>query len=368
MKKLLIATAAMAVVAGAQAQSSVTVYGVIDLNVMSSEIGVAGGNTAMGENGLATSRLGFRGTEDLGGGLKAEFQLESGLKPTTGAAGSNTAIEATDGTHSAGNSLFSREAWVGLSSATLGSIRLGKTDVTGAQGIDSAVGQMGNLTDAVKNIGTDQDRTVRYTTPTIAGFTAQVGFSSPASTLSPSSTSITSATSLPVETTGTTATTSGTTLAAIGNTTSVYAEYVAGKLGLYAGVSEQKIDGSWDNKESTYGAKYDFGVAAVGAYYSTRNPASSASADVNKGDFKQTIVSVSAPVAALGAGVKVHGSYYKNEFDTSNSAGNVDGYKLAVTKALSKRTTAYAAYIDQSTNNTTDKDVKAYVVGVSHTF
>jgi predicted porin len=374
MKKLLIATAAMAVVAGAQAQSSVTVYGVVDVNVMSSEANTAGANTALGENGLATSRLGFKGTEDLGGGLKAEFQLESGLKPTTGAAGSNSTTEASTGAHTSGNALFSREAWVGLSDAKLGAIRVGKTDLTGAQGIDSAVGQMGNLSDAVKNIGTDTDRTVRYTTPTFAGFTAQLGYSNGASTFSPSTTTIASATSLPVETTGTTASTSATAAAATGSTTSVYAEYVAGKLGLYAGVSEQKIDGTHDNKESTYGAKYDFGVAAVGAYYSTRNAASKNADTVGHadytGDFTQTIVSVSAPVAALGSGVKVHGVYYKNEFDNAAAAGNVDGYKLAITKALSKRTTAYAAYVDQSDNiaGSVAADVKAYVVGVSHTF
>jgi predicted porin len=376
MKKLLIATAELAMVAcTAQAQSSVTVYGVVVVNVMSSETNNGGANTAMGENGLATSRLGFRGTEDLGGGLKAEFQLESGLKPTTGAAGSNTTVESTTAAAATTttNSFFSREAWVGLSSSTLGSVRFGKTDLTSAQGVDSTVGQMGNLSDAVKNIGTDTDRTVRYTTPTFAGFSAQLGYSNGASTLSPSSTSIASATSLPVETTGTTSATD-VAAAATGSTTSVYAQYEAGKLGLYAGVSNQKIDATHDNKETVYGAKYDFGVAAVGAYYSTRNAVSAAAATVGDsaytGDFTQTIVSVSAPVAALGSGVKVHAVYYKNEFDDAAETGNVDGYKLAITKALSKRTSAYAAYIDQSDNKTssTAADVKGYVVGVTHTF
>jgi predicted porin len=83
MKKLLIATAALAMVAGtAQAQSSVEVYGVLDMGysdlstMAKSNAGAANGTVTdtKGINlgaGLSSQRLGFRGTEDLGGGLKA---------------------------------------------------------------------------------------------------------------------------------------------------------------------------------------------------------------------------------------------------------------------------------------------------------
>lgn len=315
------------------AQATVTVYGTIDVNMTSNKTDGTGTDTAMGENSLSTSRLGFKGTEDLGNGLKAEFQLESKLLPTTGNTGSSTT-----------NQTFNREAWVGLSSATLGSIRMGTTDITGAQGLDSTVGQAGNLSDALSNLGTDVTKVVRYTTPTFAGFSAQLGYSNPDATST-------------AETTA-------------GRLTSAYVQYEAGNLGVYAGQVEKKVavaDGGFDQKETTYGAKYNFGFATVGAYRSVRDAATT-TLNTSNGDFTQTIFSVSSPVAALGAGVTAHGVYYKNEYDVSNKSGDVDGYKLALSKAFSKRTTGYVAYVDQSTNNTTDKNSNTYVVGLVHSF
>ena len=88
MKKLLIATAAFAMVAGtAQAQSSVTVYGILDMGYVSESkktqsatatTDVTGINTGAG---LSGNRIGFRGTEDLGGGLTAGFVYELGITP-----------------------------------------------------------------------------------------------------------------------------------------------------------------------------------------------------------------------------------------------------------------------------------------------
>ena len=87
MKKLLIASAALAMVAGtAQAQSSVTVYGLIDMGYTATENSSttsAGATTTKkqsttgnGDGALATSRFGVRGSEDLGAGRKANFVLE----------------------------------------------------------------------------------------------------------------------------------------------------------------------------------------------------------------------------------------------------------------------------------------------------
>ena len=112
MKKTLLALLISAGVGTtAMTQSSVDVYGILDVNVTSSKNDGAGANTAMGENALSTSRLGFKGAEDLGGGLKAEFQLESKLLPSTGTAGASN------------NVLFNRESWVGLNSTKLGAVR-----------------------------------------------------------------------------------------------------------------------------------------------------------------------------------------------------------------------------------------------------
>src|SRR5687768_18396130 len=87
MKKSLLALAVLGVFAGAaSAQSSVTLFGVVDANAKA----VKNGSTTtkqLGTDGLASSRLGFRGVEDLGGGMSAGFWIEGGLQPDTGNAG-----------------------------------------------------------------------------------------------------------------------------------------------------------------------------------------------------------------------------------------------------------------------------------------
>jgi predicted porin len=115
MKKHLLALAALAAISGvAVAQSNVTIYGTVDLAVQSmSKVDTAGARrTALESGGLSPSILGFRGTEDLGGGLKASFNLEGHLAADSGA-----------GQQWGG--LFGRQANVGLSSS-LGSLTLGK--------------------------------------------------------------------------------------------------------------------------------------------------------------------------------------------------------------------------------------------------
>jgi predicted porin len=105
MKKSLIIAAAAFAASGAQAQSNVTMYGIIDAAVEYYNNADAAGNSltrmpSLG-GGMFPSRLGFRGAEDLGGGMKAIFQLENGFAPDTGTLGQNR--------------LFGRQAWVGLS-------------------------------------------------------------------------------------------------------------------------------------------------------------------------------------------------------------------------------------------------------------
>jgi general bacterial porin, GBP family len=77
MKKSLFALAALTAFAGAaQAQSSVTLYGILDTGVAyNNNASTAGSSTAAVDGILNTSRWGFKGTEDLGGGLKANFVL-----------------------------------------------------------------------------------------------------------------------------------------------------------------------------------------------------------------------------------------------------------------------------------------------------
>lgn len=311
----------------AMAQSNVTVYGIVDVNMSSSKNDGAGANTAMSENSLATSRLGFRGTEDLGGGTKVEFQLESKLLPSTGVAGSGT-------TTTASSQLFNREAWVGLSSATLGSIRLGTTDTSDAGNIESAVSQAGNFALATQ-LGLDKNKVIRYTTPTFAGFSAQVGYANPDSTT--------------------------TTEVTANSIKSAVVKYEAGKLGAYAGVESKQIDSTHTQDHKIVGAKYDFGVARVGAYYGVKDGATLAT--TNTGEVKQTRVSAAMP---LSQSYTAHAVYLKDQTATQ-AATDFDGYKLAVTKAFSKRTTGYAAYVNTDYVGAT-ADNQTYVVGLAHAF
>ena len=68
----------------AAAQTNVTMYGIVDAAVSSENDGVNGRHTLLNSGNQSSSRLGFRGTEDLGNGLKAMFNLEAGVALDTG--------------------------------------------------------------------------------------------------------------------------------------------------------------------------------------------------------------------------------------------------------------------------------------------
>jgi predicted porin len=129
MKKSLVALAALAVAGVASAQSSVTLFGVVDAAVSSysntAELPFLGtsiktSRTALTNSGYNSSRLGFRGTEDLGGGLAASFWLEAALGNDDGTAGAGTNNFTTGS-----NQFFNRRSTVSLSGA-FGEVRLGR--------------------------------------------------------------------------------------------------------------------------------------------------------------------------------------------------------------------------------------------------
>lgn len=116
MKKSLIALgAALACASGAYAQSSVQVTGLVDMYAGSMRMaGDAERTNVVGSGGMTTSWLGFKGSEDLGGGLKANFLLTSFLRTDTGEPG-----------RFPGDNFFSRDANVGLSGG-FGALTLGR--------------------------------------------------------------------------------------------------------------------------------------------------------------------------------------------------------------------------------------------------
>ena len=92
MNKLLVTLMlAIGLVTAVQAQT-VSVYGIVDVNMTSSKTDGAGTNTAMSENTLSTSRLGFQGAEDLGNGNRAFFEVTSFLDAGTGATKGGTTV------------------------------------------------------------------------------------------------------------------------------------------------------------------------------------------------------------------------------------------------------------------------------------
>lgn len=90
MKKSLLALAALTAFAGvASAQSSVTLFGIIDVNARQVDNGSGGKLKTLSTDGIASSRLGFRGIEDLGGGLRAGFWLEGAFGADSGCGGTS---------------------------------------------------------------------------------------------------------------------------------------------------------------------------------------------------------------------------------------------------------------------------------------
>ncbi len=114
LKLSLAAIAALGAPTLALAQSSVTIYGIADLYLQYGH-GGAGTSTAVQTGGVSGSRLGFKGTEDLGSGLSAQFKLEMGINADTGSLGQ-------------GGLSWGRQAWVGLNQVGLGSVSLGRQE------------------------------------------------------------------------------------------------------------------------------------------------------------------------------------------------------------------------------------------------
>ncbi|WP_136418292.1 porin [Herbaspirillum sp. ST 5-3] len=175
MKKSLIALAVLSSLsAAAFAQTNVTIYGVADAGIAyDKNISAADKSTWKLQSGQqSTSRLGFKGTEDLGGGLSAIFTLENGFNIDDGSLGNN-------------NRLFGRQAWVGLN-GDFGNVKLGRQQTAlynSLLAVDPfSVNLAGN---AQKIFGyglyaadplSRTDNTITYATPNISGVTGLLSY------------------------------------------------------------------------------------------------------------------------------------------------------------------------------------------------
>ncbi|AXF24047.1 porin [Burkholderia pyrrocinia] len=172
MKKLALSTLSLALLGAAgaaHAQSSVTLYGVIDTSIAYVHGNDGKGNNAwqMLSGNLQGSRFGLKGAEDLGGGLKAIFQLENGFDPGTGHLNQ-------------GGRMFGRQAFVGLQSNQYGTLTLGRqydpvVDLVQAVTADNYFGSTFATPGDVDNNDNSLrvSNAIKYTSPVFAGFQAE---------------------------------------------------------------------------------------------------------------------------------------------------------------------------------------------------
>ena len=167
MQKTLIALALLAATGAASAQSSVTVYGKVDLGLVIDSGAAAGKSVRLSSGVTGGSRLGFKGSEDLGDGYKAAFQLETGYCADSAAGAPNFCTGS--------NQFMGRQAHGDLSGAfgtlsggrqySLGYLNLTTIDPFGT----GYAAQVNNIVDAA---GVRLNNSVHYTTPVIAGLSA----------------------------------------------------------------------------------------------------------------------------------------------------------------------------------------------------
>ena len=313
MKKSLIALAVLGFAGAAMAQSSVTLYGVADAGVGKIEAGSPAGNDAsdktefisgsMMNNG--TSRLGVRGVEDLGGGLKAGFQFETGLDLDNG-----------------GNSgaFWSRQAniWLG---GNWGTVKLGRQftpsflttstfELTGTANY-SVLGNTYNYA----GIGLRANSAFSYATPSFGGFTGALAYVTKTDLATPKA------------------------------AYDLGLMYANGPIGV--GVSVNKFSTSKTNYQA--GAKYSFGNFALAGSYTQ---ASNAAKAVRRGFG----IGGSANFGAFTVTLDLTRDT-KNEWTGKKYTNGVVEAKYA----LSKRTFVYGAFLRlDDTNN--------YGIGVRHNF
>lgn len=352
------AAAAMAAFAGhAAAQSSVSIYGIMDIGVEYQQLGAAGAkpathNTLVASGSSAANRWGFRGTEDLGGGNSAYFVLEGGFN-------------VDDGTMVPAGVLFNRRSVLGIKGAW-GDLSAGRdytpafwtmafTDYTrsgmyGGAGPVSQIVELGNVR---------QSNGLYYVTPTVNGFSGRAFW-----------------------TTGKESTTAPTDE---GRMIGISGNYLSGPFAAGVFYQRQRVvfpAGSTTSEAASYtgvSAQYDFGKFTMnGGYtrYSPAGPNTATTGTMNSG-WLGLMVPVGADQVSLTLGRIV-----------TNLAAADDGktwlYGLNYIHPLSKRTSLYAG-LGRSANNQFAKisldtgqravnvqglggDVTAVMAGIRHTF
>ena len=356
MTRVVLAVLTVAGTTAAMAQSSVTLYGRVNTTVERQKLGDVS-STGMFNN---SSRFGFKGTEDLGGGLKAGFQLESGFNSDTGASSST---------------FFGRQSEVNLSGG-FGMVRLGNFTAESyyatADYISMHNHDTGSSADALYVYGMRDSNKIAYRAPAFGGVTVEAAYSfdEKADLMDTSTTPATK----------------------IGKQKSAWdlaANYNNGPLGLGLGYTRQaaEVTGLGDGALQQLGlrASYTLGDLVLGGYYQY------VKADADVGGFgnaaaKRHAIRLAA-MYTLGASefhVNV-GRANKLKIDAINTDGTAaTQFTLGYNYNLSKRTKVYTYYtrVNNDANATygygfngtlaagqaSGKDFSSFAVGVRHNF
>ncbi|WP_312568557.1 porin [Comamonas sp.] len=329
--KVAVAVFLAAMAGGAAAQSNVAIYGTIDTGLGRTYTDAANANMVTSYD--STTLFGFRGSEDLGNGLKVNFQLEAdGVKSDTGA---------WDGG-------FKRQSWVGLSGG-FGEVMLGRTttpqnrlmgvfDLNGTADGSSALKVLGLAANGSLT-SSRQSNQIQYATPKFSGFQARVAY-------------------------GFSETVSGT-AGDKKDFLQLAASYQNGGLTVGAAFqpksqSTQAAVGATDNRNGfSLGAKYNFGFLEASALY-TRSEKTS------EGDGWG--LGIAAPV---GKATRVGVQYARITKHDSSQVKGSNAVELFADYALSKRTSFYANYGRVNSKAEVWKKLErsnTFAVGITHKF
>lgn len=342
MKKLLLAFLGLNIVSGAAySDTSVSIYGLVDMGIVGESGGPNGSRTKLASGVFNGSRIGFKGNEDLGGGLSAHFTLENGYQADTGAMGQ-------------GGLIFGRQAFVGLSGG-FGAVRFGRqytafdtvvgtADPFGAGGAGRNASVLGarNVAGVTGYYTNRINNNIMYSTPNWNGFSADVAYG----------------------------------LGEVAGNTSA-GRFAGASVGykqgpVYIRLAHQDLNnaaGTGSAKNTILGSSYDFGIATAYLAYAagkTDNLGATLS------DDHDLLLGVSVPV---GAG-KIMASYVAKRDKLASNDANL--LAVGYMHSLSKRTRLYTAYGRISNKNaaryTVDSAIelgsgnKAYNLGIQHSF
>ena len=310
MKKSLVALAALAFVGVASAQSSVTLFGVVDATVAFGN-GSISNKTQLTNSGYNSSRLGFRGTEDLGGGLNASFWLEAGMNNDNGSGANTSTNNQATGATGGGGLTFNRRSTVSLG-GNFGEVRLGR-DYTP---------QFWNQT-TFDPFGTNGVGTTQTLNSTVGGLTA-VRASNSIGYFLPKMGGIYGQAQVYMGENNK----NGAATEKDGNGAAMRVGYAAGPINAAFAYSETKF-AAGNIKSTNVGASYDLGVAKLAGLYTRDNNSITA-------DGKGYLLGVNAP---MGAG-EIRAAYSTYKLDSANDPKS-NKLALGYVHNMSKRTALY---------------------------